>query len=29
VDVVLGEHVVDSIVIPHTLDSYDRKRGES
>lgn len=29
VDVVLGEHVVDSIVVPHALASYDRKRGES
>jgi hypothetical protein len=29
VDVVLGEHVVDSVVVPHDLASYDRKRGES
>jgi transposase len=29
VDVVLGEHVVDHVVIPHDLASYDRKRGES
>jgi transposase len=29
VDVVLGEHVVDNVVVPHDLASYDRKRGES
>jgi transposase len=29
VAVVLGEHVVDSVVVPHDLASYDRKRGQS
>jgi transposase len=29
VDVVLGAHVVDAVVVPHDLGSYDRKRGES
>jgi len=29
VDVVLGTHVVDTVVVPHDLGSYDRKRGQS
>jgi hypothetical protein len=29
VDVVLGTHVVDTVVVPHDFGSYDRKRGES
>jgi hypothetical protein len=29
VDIVLGAHVVDAVVVPHDLGSYDRKRGES
>jgi transposase len=29
IDVVLGEHVTDNVIVPHDLASYDRKRGES
>jgi len=29
VDIVLGEHVVDTVVVPHDLATYDRKRDES
>ena len=29
VDIVLVAHVVDAVVVPHDLGSYDRKRGES